>query len=100
MPLQYLKPIGPHYCWNFVKVLFLALQKLPSPIQNVPQDVSEHYSIFKSFLFFPLQICVGATVGYHPPSSYLCGLMARHCSYISHVFLFCVLIEKCSGAAV
>lgn len=74
-------PVGPHYCWNFVEVLFLALQKLPSPI-DVPQDVSEHYSIFKSFLFFPLQIYFVLTIDYGPPSSYLCGLIARHCSYI------------------
>lgn len=75
----------------------MAFQKLLDPIQDVPQDVSEHYRIFKSFLFFPLQICVGATVGYDPPSSYLCDLIARHCSYISHIFLFYVLIETCGG---
>lgn len=51
---------GPHYCWNFIEVLILyffsfgALQKLPGAVQDVPQDVSEHYCKFKSFLFFPI----------------------------------------------
>lgn len=92
-------PIGPNYYKNLEEVFlfFIWLQNLLSQIEDVPQDVSAHYCVFKSFLFFPLQICAGATAGYGPPSSYLCALIARRGSYISHIFLFCVLVETCSG---
>lgn len=38
----------------FFFVFFGALQKLPGTVRDVPQDVSEHYCKFKSFLVFPI----------------------------------------------
>lgn len=77
-----------HRSLDFVFFSFGALQKLPGAVRDVPQDVSEHYCKFKSFLFFPItNMSWGRRWLWSPPSSYLCALIARHWSCISHIFL-------------
>lgn len=80
-------PIGPHYNWNFVKV-YRSFCFAETTRRNMFHSITIHLNHFYSF---PLLIYVGATVGYGPPSSYLCGVIARHCHYISHICLFCAL---------
>lgn len=82
------------YHWVFVNALFLALQKLAAATWGIPKDATEHYSIFMSLLFYPLRLSAGAAAGYVPRSSNLCSLIAMRCSYFSHIFLFCVLMQR------
>lgn len=75
------------------------MQNSPDPVKDGPQDVSEHYSIFNSFFFYYEYLLVPLLAV--SPSSYLNDLIARHSSYISHIFLSCVLTEASSrGTAV
>ena len=87
-------PIGPHYYLNFVKVFFLAVQKLPSPIQDAPQDVSEHYRIFKSFLFFSItNVCWGYCWQWSPRQLFMCLNSQALQLYFTYISSLCT----CSG---
>ena len=62
-------PVGPHYGSNLV----FGFAEITEGPMDVPRDVSEHYSIFKSFLFFLLQMWLGPLLAMVPPTAiYVC----------------------------